>query len=104
MPRSFLAIKASLYRYSAIFIDEELSLSIGTSINGIGDLALATLIRIGGLECFQATAYARVLRNGGLNIGFLELWLIIIDISQFHDHPGIGHVILVVVIVLTLER
>jgi len=102
--RSFLAIKASLYRHGAIFVDEELSLSIRASVNGIGDLALATLIRIGGLECFQTAAYAGVLGYGSLYIGFFELWLIVIDISQFHDHPRIGYVVFVIVIVLALER
>lgn len=104
MSRSFFAIKASLYRYGAIFVDEELSLSIGASVDRIGDLALATLIRIGGPKCFQAAAYSGILRHSSLYIGFLELWLIVIDISQFHDHPGIGYVIFVVVIVLALER
>lgn len=104
MPRSFLTIEASLYRHGAIFIDEELSLSIGTPVDGIRDLTLATLIRISSLECFEAAAYAGVLRHGSLNVSFLELRLIVIDISQFHDHPGIGHVVLVIVIVLTLKR
>lgn len=104
MPRSFLAIKASLYRYGAIFVDKELSLPIGTSVDRIRNLALATLIRIGSLECFQAAAYAGILRHGSFNIGFLELRLIIIDISQFHDHPGISHVVFVIVIILTLNK
>jgi hypothetical protein len=104
MSRSFLAIKASLYRYGAIFVDEELSLSIGASINGIGDLTLTTLIRISGLECFQAATYTSVLRYGGFDIGFLEQRLIVVDISQFHNHPGISNVILIVIIVLALIR
>lgn len=104
MSRSFFAVKASLYRYSAVFVDEELSLSIGASINGVGDLTLTTLIWVSGLECFQAAAYTSILRYSGFDIGFLEQRLIVIDISQFHNHPGIGNVILVIVIVLALIR
>lgn len=35
VPRSLLAIEASLYRYGAVFVDEELPLSIGASVDGI---------------------------------------------------------------------
>jgi len=52
MPGSFFTVEASLYRYGAVFIDEELPLSIGASVNRVGDLALSTLIRIGSLERF----------------------------------------------------
>lgn len=103
MPRSFLAVKASLYRNRAVFVDEKLSLPIGASVDGIGDLALTTLIRISSLERFQAAAYSGVLRYGGLDIGFLELRLIVVDISQLHDYPGVSNVIFVVVVVLALK-
>lgn len=102
--RSFLAIEASLDRHCAVFVDEELPLSIGASVDGIGDLALPTLIWIGGLECFQSAAYASVFRHTGLDVGLLEQRLIVVDISQFHDHPGVGYVIFVVVVVFALKE
>jgi len=52
MPRSFFTVETSLYRYGAVFVDEKLSLSIGASVNRVGDLALSTLVRIGSLERF----------------------------------------------------
>lgn len=103
MSRSLFAVETSLYRHSAVLVDEELPLSIGASVDRIGDLALSTLVRISGPERFQAATYASVLRDGSLDIGFLELWLIVIDISQFHNYPRIGHVVLVIIVVFALK-
>jgi len=104
MSRSFFAIKTSLYWYGAIFVDEELSLSVGASIDRVGDLALSTLIWISGFERFQATTYAGVFRNSSLDIGFLELRLIVVDISQFYNYPRIGHMVFVVIVVFALKK
>lgn len=81
MSGSLLAIEASLDRHGAVFVDEELSLSIGASVNRIRDFALPTLIRIGGFECFQGAADASVLRHAGLDVGLFEQRLIVVDIS-----------------------
>lgn len=104
MSRRLFAIQTSLYRHGAIFIDEELPLSIRASVNRIGDLALSTLIWVSGLERFQAATYAGVLRDSSLDIGFLKLWLIVVDISQFHNYPRIGHVVLVIIVVFALKK
>lgn len=81
MPRGFFTVETSLDRYRAIFVDRELPLTIGTSIDRIEHFAFTTLIRIGGCECFETTSNASIFRNRGLNIRLLELRLIIIYVA-----------------------
>lgn len=102
MPRHVLSIQTSLYGDSAVLVDEELPLAIGPAVYGVGDLALAALIGIGGLERLQVLTDLRVLVDVGLDIRLLEQRLIVVDVTQLDDHPRVRDVVLVVVVVLAL--
>ena len=43
-----------------------------------------------------------VLRDFGLDVGALKDGLVVVDVPQLDDDPGVGHVVLVVVVVLPL--
>ena len=61
-----------------------------------------TFIWICGTEPLQSLPYRSILRHICLNIGSLEDRLVVIDIPELDDDPGVGHVVLVVVRVLAL--
>ena len=103
MPRGFLAIQTPLDRNRPVFVDGELPLTVGTSVDRVIHLALTTLVRIGGFERFQAVPDTSVFRHRRLDIRLLELGLIIVYVAQLHHHPRIGNVIFVVVVVLSLK-
>jgi len=43
-----------------------------------------------------------ILRDFGLHVGALKDGLVVVDVPQLDDDPGVGHVVLVVVVVLPL--
>lgn len=102
MTRSVFTIQMALDGDGAVLIDGELTPTIRGSIDGEGNFAFASLIRISGAERFQTLANFSILINGSLDVGFLKERLVVIDVTQFDVHPAIGNVILVVIIVLAL--
>lgn len=102
MSRSLLAVETPLDRHRPILVDGELPFAVGASIDRVVHLALTALIGIGGFERFQAVPDASVFRHGRLDIRFLELRLVIVYVAQLHNHPRVGNVIFVVVVVLPL--
>lgn len=104
MPRCFFAIKTPLNRHCAVFVDRELPLTIGTSVDRIVHFALATLIWVSGCKRFETISNTGVLLHCGFDIRFLELGLIIVYITQLYNYPGISDVIFIVVVVFTLRN
>ena len=104
MPGGLLPVEAPLNGHRAVFVDGKLPLTVGTPIDRVEHLALATLVGIRRCERLQAAADTSVLRHRSLDIRLLELRLIIVYVAQLHHHPRISDVVLVVVVVFALRN
>lgn len=100
MPRCVLPVQAPLNDDSSILIDGKLPLAVRSSIDGIRDLAFSALVRIRGFECLQTFPHLSIFVHRDFDIGLFKLGLIVIDVPQGNFDPGIGHMILVVIIVI----
>ena len=95
-------VELALDGHGAVLRDGELPAAVRAAIDQISDLAVAALVGIRGPEPLQGLSDSRVLADKGLDVGLLEDRLVVVDVAQFDDHPGVGHVVLVVVVVLAL--
>lgn len=102
MPGGVLPVQRALNTDRALLINGELALPVRRAVYRVRHFALASLVRIRGLERFQTLTHLGVLEHRHLDVGTLELGLVVVDVAQLDHHPRVSHVVLVVVVVLAL--
>lgn len=103
MPRSFLSVQLPLNGNGTFLTDAELTAAVGDAVDGVRYFALATLVRVGGFERFQALSDFDVFVHRHFDVGPFELRLVVVDVAQFDDDPRVSDVIFVVIVVFALK-
>lgn len=89
MNRIRLSVQRSLNSDLALVTDVKMSPDITVSLNSEADRPLTTSIWVFGSKSVHQGSYSGILWQGHRRTGLIELWVVVIDIPQVKNHPGV---------------